>query len=88
MQGHLAWVQGRHDDMIALSHAAAERGRSPGVRSVAIQQKARGMALTGDPVGCARSLGDAEDLALQAANNPADAPDWLYFYDGALHSAR
>jgi transcriptional regulator with XRE-family HTH domain len=63
MQGHLAWVQGRHDDMIALSRAAAEHGRSPGVRSVAIQQEARALALIGDAKGCARRLGEAEELA-------------------------
>jgi hypothetical protein len=84
MQGHLAWVQGRHHDMIALSRAAAVRGRSRGVRSVAVQQEARGLALVGDEVGCAERLGQAEDLADRAADGSDGSLDWLYFYDGAF----
>jgi transcriptional regulator with XRE-family HTH domain len=83
MEGHLAWVQGRYADMIALSQAAAERGRGAGVRSVAVQQEARGLALVGDALGCRRQLSAAEDLASAASNDPDAGRDWLYYYDGA-----
>lgn len=81
MRGHMAWVQGAYDRMVALSQAAAWQPVSPGVRAVAIQQEARGLALLGDAEGADRRLDQAETLALRAAENPAGEPDWMYFYD-------
>jgi transcriptional regulator with XRE-family HTH domain len=84
MQGHLAWVQERHTDMLTFSRAAGDRARSPAARSVAVQQQARALALVGDARGCRVALGEAEDLAQKAADEAEGAPDWLYFYDGAF----
>jgi tetratricopeptide (TPR) repeat protein len=83
MQGHTAWLRGKAGPVIGLSEAAQRDKRaSPGVRALAVQQEARGIALTGaakiDDID--RKLDEAEKLAARAAENPDDEPPWIYFF--------
>jgi hypothetical protein len=83
MQGHAAWLAGKPSPVIGLSRAAQRDNRaSPGVRALAIQQEARGIALSGD-AGISdvdRKFDRAEELAAQAAGKPEDEPPWIYFF--------
>jgi hypothetical protein len=52
------------------------------VRALAIQQEARGIALSGE-AGIAdidRKFDHAEELVAQAAEKPEDEPPWIYFF--------
>jgi hypothetical protein len=83
MQGHASWLAGKPSPMIGLSRAAQRDNRaSPGVRALAIQQEARGIALSGE-AGIAdidRKFDHAEELVAQAAEKPEDEPPWIYFF--------
>ena len=83
MQGHVAWLAGQASPMIGLSRAAQRDDRaSPGVRALAIQQEARGIALSGE-AGIAdidRKFDHAEELVAQAAEKPENEPPWIYFF--------
>jgi hypothetical protein len=83
MQGHVAWLAGQASPMIGLSRAAQRDDRaSPGVRALAIQQEARGIALSGE-AGIAdidRKFDHAEELVAQAAEEPENEPPWIYFF--------
>lgn len=81
MRGHLAWITGRIRTMIELSRSAQWQPASPGVRALATQQEARGLALVGDAAGADTKLDQAEELAALAAGNRDGEPPWLYFYD-------
>jgi transcriptional regulator with XRE-family HTH domain len=81
MRGHLAWVRGQVRPMIELSKAAAWQPASLAVRSLAIQQEARGLALLGDGHATDARLDESEQLAVEAAAHPEDRPPWMYFYD-------
>lgn len=81
MRGHLAWITGRIRAMIELSRSAQWQPASPGVRALATQQEARGLALVGDAAGADATLDHAEELAAQAAEDRDREPPWLYFYD-------
>lgn len=83
MQGHAAWLGAKAGPMIGLSRAAQRENRaSPGVRALAIQQEARGIALTGEAeiADIDRKFDQAENLAAQAAEAPGDEPPWIYFF--------
>ena len=83
MQGHASWLAGKARPMIGLSHAAQRDDRaSPGVRALAIQQEARGIALSGE-AGIAdvdRRFDQAEELVARAAREPDNEPPWIYFF--------
>lgn len=81
MRGHLAWMSGRLTAMVELSQAAQWPPASRGVRAVAVQQEARGLALLGQTHGVDDRLDEAEELAIRAADHPDREPPWLYFYD-------
>jgi tetratricopeptide (TPR) repeat protein len=83
MQGHAAWLGAKAGPMIGLSRAAQRDNRaSPGVRALAVQQEARGIALTGEAniPDIDRKFDRAEELAAQAAEAPEDEPPWIYFF--------
>lgn len=84
MRGHLAWVRGQVRAMIELSKAAAWQPAGPAVRSLAIQQEARGLALLGDGPATDARLDESEQLAVEAAQHPDEKPPWMYFYDPAF----
>jgi hypothetical protein len=83
MRGHVAWTAAEARPMISLSQAAQRDNRaSPGVLALAIQQEARGIALSGE-AGIAdidQKLDRAEELAAQAERAPEDEPPWTYFF--------
>lgn len=79
MRGHLAWITGRTRAMIELSRTAAWQPTTPGVRAMATQQEARGLALIGDAAGAESRLDQAEDLAAEAVANRDGEPPWMYF---------
>lgn len=79
MKGHLAWRTGQVHPMISLSAAAATHKASPGVLSIAAQQHARGLALTGDADECERLLDHAVECAARV--DPDNEPPWIYFHD-------
>lgn len=83
MQGHAAWLAGKVGPIIGLS-AAAQRYKqaSPGVRALAVQQEARGMALSGETSidDLDRKFDEATTLAAQAAEQPDAEPPWIYFF--------
>ncbi|WJK37624.1 helix-turn-helix transcriptional regulator [Solwaraspora sp. WMMA2065] len=81
MRGHLAWMRGETAAMVELSRAAAWQPASPGVRGVAVQQEARGLAILGDAEGADRQLDNAQELTARAADARDREPDWLYFHD-------
>jgi hypothetical protein len=69
--------------VIGLSRAAQRDNRaSPGVRALAVQQEARGIALAGEAevADIDRRFDRAEELAAQAAEAPGDEPPWIYFF--------
>jgi tetratricopeptide (TPR) repeat protein len=83
MQGHTAWLKGQAGPVIGLSQAAQRDKRaSPGIRALAVQQEARGMALSReasiDDIDC--KFDEAEALATRAAENPDNEPPWIYFF--------
>lgn len=83
MQGHAAWLAAQAGPMIGLSGAAQRDERtSPGVRALAIQQEARGLALSGEAgvAGIDRKFDHAEELAAEAAHEPENEPPWIYFF--------
>jgi tetratricopeptide (TPR) repeat protein len=83
MQGHAAWLGAKAGSMIGLSRAAQRDNRaSPGVRALAVQQEARGIALAGEAeiADIDRKFDRAEELAAQAAEAPEDEPPWIYFF--------
>jgi hypothetical protein len=69
--------------MIGLSRAAQRDNRaSPGVLALAVQQEARGVALTGD-AGISdidRKFDHAQNLAAESAEKPENEPPWIYFF--------
>ena len=83
MQGHVAWLAAKAGPMIGLSRAAQRDKRaSPGVRALAIQQEARGIALSRE-AGIAdidRKFDHAEELVARAAEKPENEPPWIYFF--------
>jgi hypothetical protein len=81
MRGHLAWVRGEFRSMVELSRAAAWQPTTPGVRSMSVQQEARGLALLDDARGTDNGLDRAEELAITSVDRPEAEPDWMYFYD-------
>jgi tetratricopeptide (TPR) repeat protein len=81
MRGHLAWITGRTRTMIELSRAAQWQPASRGVRALATQQEARGLALIGDDAGVDAKLAEAEELTVEAAAHCDDEPPWMYFFD-------
>jgi len=81
MKGHTAWLRREVAPMVGLSEAAQRDKRtSPGVRALAVQQEARGLAILGDAAGTDRKLDEAHELTLQAAEHPEDEPPWIYFF--------
>ena len=83
MQGHVAWLAGKASPMIGLSRAAQRDNRaSPGVRALATQQEARGIALSkeGGIADIDRKFDQAQELAAQAAEKPENEPPWIYFF--------
>jgi tetratricopeptide (TPR) repeat protein len=83
MQGHTAWLRGKAGPVIGLSEAAQRDKRaSPGVRALAVQQEARGMALSGEASTdeIDRKFDEAEALAARAKENPDGEPPWIYFF--------
>ncbi|WP_422770616.1 helix-turn-helix domain-containing protein [Plantactinospora sp. WMMC1484] len=81
MRGHLAWVRGQFPAMVGHSRAAAWQPASLGVRALAVQQEARGLALLEDARAAEDGLDRAEELAVRATDHPEAEPDWMYFYD-------
>jgi transcriptional regulator with XRE-family HTH domain len=81
MRGHLAWITGNLRAMIELSRAAQWQPASRGVRALATQQEARGLALIGDDDGVDVKLAEAEELTVEAADHRGDEPPWMYFFD-------
>lgn len=88
MRGHLGWMSGQLHTMVELSRAAQWPPASRGVRAVAVQQEARGMALMGQTRGVDDLLNQAEELAVQAVDHPDREPLWLYFYDPVFFRAQ
>lgn len=83
MQGHTAWLRGKAGPMVSLSEAAQRDKRtSPGVRALAVQQEARGMALSRDATidDIDQRFDQAEALADHAAERLDDEPPWIYFF--------
>ncbi|GAB3069881.1 hypothetical protein GCM10027186_24530 [Micromonospora schwarzwaldensis] len=83
MRGHLAWSERRADAVIDLSAAAARQPASPGVRALAVQQQARGHALTGEASAVTGLLDRAADLHEAAGQAPDREPPWIYFHSPA-----
>ncbi|MFI2711142.1 helix-turn-helix domain-containing protein [Micromonospora sp. NPDC018662] len=83
MRGHLAWSERRADAIIDLSAAAARQPASPGVRAIAIQQQARGHALTGEASAVTGLLDRAAELHEAAGQAPDREPPWIYFHSAA-----
>lgn len=82
MKGHAAWLRGEIASMIGLSEAAQrDRRTSPGVRALAVQQEARGLAIIGDGISTDRRFDQARELTSQAAENPENEPPWIYFFN-------
>jgi transcriptional regulator with XRE-family HTH domain len=81
MRGHLAWIMGRITPMIELSRAAQWQPASRGVRALATQQEARGLALVGDDRAVEAKMAEAEQLTVDAADHRGDEPPWMYFFD-------
>ncbi|WP_158852015.1 helix-turn-helix domain-containing protein [Saccharothrix deserti] len=81
----LAEADGDADRMIGLARAARrERGVGPMVRAKALRQEARGLALTGDEVGCMRRLDEAS--AEFERSEPGGADEyWLGYCNTAEH---
>jgi transcriptional regulator with XRE-family HTH domain len=88
MRGHLAWVSGQTRSMVELSRAAQWQPASRGVRALAGQQEARGLAILGDAAAVDAKLDEAEQLAHEAAEHREDEPPWLYFYDPDFFAAQ
>ncbi len=83
MQGHAAWLGAKAGPIIGLSRAAQRDKRiSPGVRALAVQQEARGIALSGEAKisDIDRKFDFAENLVAQAAEKPENEPPWIYFF--------
>ncbi len=83
MQGHVAWLCAKSGPVIGLSRAAQRDIRtSPGVRALAVQQEARGMALSGEAniSDIDRRFDQAANLIEQAAENTENEPPWIYFF--------
>jgi tetratricopeptide (TPR) repeat protein len=81
MKGHLAWVRREVGPMVGLSQAAQrDRHVSDGVLALAVQQEARGHALTGDGEQAGRKLDEALTLTVRAAERQEDQPPWIYFF--------
>lgn len=81
MKGHLAWLSRMPGPLIGLSRAAQrDPAVSPGVRALAAQQEARGLALTGEADLMRRKLDEAAELAALAAGHPDEEPPWVYFF--------
>lgn len=81
MKGHLAWLTRTPGPLIGLSQAAQrDRSVSPGVRALAAQQEARGLALAGEADLTERKLDEATELATRAAECPEEEPPWVYFF--------
>jgi hypothetical protein len=83
MCGHAAWLRGSIGPMIGLSGAAQRDKRiSPGIRALAVQQEARGIALTGesriDDIN--RRFDETQMLVSAAAERPEKEPPWIYFF--------
>jgi hypothetical protein len=80
MRGNLAWMARQPGPVVGLSEAAADRAVSPGVRAMALQQRARGHAVLGEAEQVDRLLDRAEEDLAAAAEHPDDGPPWIYFY--------
>jgi hypothetical protein len=83
MQGHAAWMAAKAGPVIGLSRAAQRDNRiTPGVRALAIQQEARGIALSSEAeiADIDRKFDRAEELVAQAAERPENEPPWIYFF--------
>ncbi|MFC7734061.1 helix-turn-helix transcriptional regulator [Actinomadura keratinilytica] len=81
MKGHTAWLRRDVAPMVGLSEAAQrDRHTSPGVRALAVQQEARGLAILGDAASTDRKFDEARELTTQAAEHPEDEPPWIYFF--------
>lgn len=81
MRGHLAWLVGQVAPMIGLSQAAARQPASTGVRALAVQQEARGLALAGDGDASDRRLDEAAEFVARTTASPDDRPPWVYFFN-------
>ena len=85
VKGHRAWTEDEFGPMIGLSRAAQRyRQASPAVLAVAVQQQARGHALVGEAEEAERTLDEADDYAVRAADEPDRIPPWLYFHSTDL----
>lgn len=80
MRGNLAWHARQPGAVVGLSAAAAEKGRSPGIRAMARQQEARGHALMGNVDAVNERFDDATELMAEAVRRSEDEPPWIYFY--------
>ncbi|MEV6982720.1 XRE family transcriptional regulator [Sphaerisporangium sp. NPDC051017] len=81
MKGHLAWLSRTAGPLISLSQAAQrDRAVSHGVRALAVQQEARGLALAGEADSTDRKFDEAAALTSRAAEHPEDEPPWIYFF--------
>ncbi|GIJ78687.1 hypothetical protein Xph01_31190 [Micromonospora phaseoli] len=86
MRGHIAWSERRPSPLIGLSAAAARQPASPGIRAIAIQQQARGHALTGEADFVSDLLDQAAELVEAARQAPDREPPWIYFHSAAYLS--
>lgn len=85
MKSHLAWSERDGARAVGLAAAGARAGgsrTSAGVRSLVVQQMARGHALEGDGDIVDRLLDRTEELARAAVERPDDEPPWVYFNAG------
>jgi tetratricopeptide (TPR) repeat protein len=80
MRGHLAWSARKPGPIVGLSAAAFAKSRDPGIRAMALQQKARGHALLGEADEVDPLLDDAEAQMAKARERPEEEPPWIYFY--------
>lgn len=85
-KGHVAWQNGQPGPTIGLSQAAQrDRGVYVGQLAYDAFQEACGRAMSGETAAAGAKLGQARELAAQAAEDGAPPP-WSYYYGPSLYA--
>jgi hypothetical protein len=86
---HQAVYVGRADDALDLARAAhnsAMKAGLPALEAECLIMQAHALAVSKDPVACAKVLNAAEQAF--GRSNPTDNPPWLRYFDGAYMAAK
>ena len=86
---HQAVYVGRADDALDLARAAhnsAVKAGLPALEAESLIMQAHALAVSKDPVACAKALNAAEQAF--GRSNPTDNPSWLQYFDEAYMAAK